>query len=131
MVLAGALLVGAADTRAARNGKRLGGSFMVTVVPVRRIDHNLFLARCETRGHDRDPEPHEAMTRSGLTGAATALSTVAAVIFAIACIHELSYASGHPDAYGPAMVIAWAAGAGALVSVAVALLSVASGRTDP
>jgi hypothetical protein len=42
-------------------------------------------------------------------------------------ITEINYASAHPFAYGPAKVIAWAAGAGALVSVAVADLASTSG----
>jgi hypothetical protein len=52
---------------------------------------------------------------------------VVSVIFVGVGVNELQYASNHPYAYGPAKVIAWGAGAGALLSVAVALL--ASGLT--
>ncbi len=45
---------------------------------------------------------------------------VAGVIFAGTGLNELSYVSDHPHAYGPAKVIAWACGAGLLVSIAVA-----------
>jgi hypothetical protein len=62
------------------------------------------------------------MSRSALVGAVIALSVVAAVVFVGVAVHELNYASGHPYAYGPAKVIAWGAGAGALLSVAVAVL---------
>ena len=52
-----------------------------------------------------------------------ALAAVAAVVFVGVTIDELSYASNHPYAYGPAKVIAWGAGAGAVLSVAVGLLA--------
>jgi hypothetical protein len=55
-------------------------------------------------------------------GAVVALSLVAFVLFAYVAIHELGYASDHPYAYGPAKVIATGAGAGALLSLAVAVL---------
>jgi hypothetical protein len=58
-----------------------------------------------------------------MLGAVVALAAVAAVIFVGVTIEELSYASSHPYAYGPAKVIAWGASAGALLSVAVALLA--------
>jgi hypothetical protein len=51
-----------------------------------------------------------------------ALAAVAAVVFIGVTIHELNYASGHPYAYGPAKVIAWASAAGAALSTAVGLL---------
>lgn len=64
-------------------------------------------------------------TRSTIAGAAIALAVVAALVFVGVGIHELKYASDHPYKYGPAKVIAWGAGAGALLSVAVALVAVA------
>lgn len=60
---------------------------------------------------------------SGITGAVITGAILAALVFAGAGIHELNYASDHPHAYGPAMVIAWMAGAGALLSLAVAGLA--------
>lgn len=62
------------------------------------------------------------MGRQGLGGLVFACSVVAAVVFGGVAVHELNYASDHPHAYGPAKVIAWAACAGALVSVAVAVV---------
>jgi len=59
-----------------------------------------------------------------------AAAAIAAAAFAGVAIHELDYASGHPYAYGPAKVIAWAGGAGALLSVAVGLLGFALTRSD-
>lgn len=51
------------------------------------------------------------------------MSVVAAVIFLGVMKTELDYVSAHPFAYGPAKVIAWGAGAGALISAAVGLLA--------
>jgi hypothetical protein len=58
-----------------------------------------------------------------LGGTVVILAIVAAIIFAGVGVHELNYASNHPYAYGPAKVIAWGAGAGLILSVAVALLA--------
>jgi Mn2+/Fe2+ NRAMP family transporter len=58
-----------------------------------------------------------------LGGAVIALAVVAAVISIGVAVHELQYAGDHPYAYGPAKVIAWGAGAGALLALAVALLA--------
>jgi hypothetical protein len=58
-------------------------------------------------------------------GAVAAVAVIAAVVFAGVGIHELSYASDHPHAYGPAKVIAWGACAGALLALAVAGLAFA------
>jgi hypothetical protein len=58
-------------------------------------------------------------------GAVAAIAVIAAVVFAGVGIHELNYASDHPYAYGPAKVIAWGAGAGVLLALAVAGLAVA------
>lgn len=60
-----------------------------------------------------------------ILGAVLALASLAAVVFVGVAIHELSYASAHAYAYGPAKVIAWAAGGGAVLAVAVALLALA------
>ena len=68
--------------------------------------------------------------RSALGGAVIAMAVVAAVVLIAVAVHELNYASAHPYAYGPAKVIAWGAGAGALLSVAVAILGYALTRAD-
>jgi hypothetical protein len=65
------------------------------------------------------------MSRASLLRVVMALAAVAAIIFIGVLIDELSYASGHPYAYGPAKVIAWGAGGGATLSVAVGLLAYA------
>jgi hypothetical protein len=70
------------------------------------------------------------MSRSALGGGVIALAVIAAVVFAGVAIHELNYASGHPHAYGPAKVIAWGGGAGAVLSIAVALLAYAVTNAD-
>lgn len=62
------------------------------------------------------------MSRSAIGGAIIALAGATFLVFAGVAIHELEYASDHPHAYGPAKVIAWGAGAGAVLSVAVGLL---------
>ena len=62
------------------------------------------------------------MTAETLRGVVIALAVIAAAIFIGVAVHELNYASDHPHRYGPAKVIAWGAGAGALLSTAVALL---------
>lgn len=51
------------------------------------------------------------------------MSVAAALIFLGVMKTELDYVSAHPFAYGPAKVIAWGAGAGALISAAVGLLA--------
>ena len=60
---------------------------------------------------------------SAALGVVTALSLVAFVVFAWVAFEEISYASAHPYAYGPAEVIAAAAAGGALLSVAVVVLA--------
>jgi hypothetical protein len=55
-------------------------------------------------------------------GVVVALSAVAFLVFCGVALNELEYASDHPFAYGPAKVIASCAGAGALVSVSLAVL---------
>lgn len=64
-------------------------------------------------------------SRPAIGGFVLALAAVAAVVFIGVAIHELNYASGHPYAYGPAKVIAWASGAGAALSAAVGLVGLA------
>jgi cation transporter-like permease len=73
-------------------------------------------------GADRD------MTRNTLGGAVMALALVAAVGFLGVAIHEFSYASDHPYAYGPAKVIAWGGCAGAVLCIAVVLVGYALTR---
>lgn len=67
---------------------------------------------------------------AALFGAVAAVALIAAVVFAGVGIHELSYASDHPYAYGPAKVIAWGAGAGALLALTVAGLAACLLRRD-
>ena len=62
---------------------------------------------------------------STICGAAIALAGVAVVVLVGVMVHELDYASSHPFRYGPAKVIAWTAGGGALTAAAVALLAFA------
>jgi len=52
------------------------------------------------------------------------LALASAVVFVGVAVTEINYVSGHPYAYGPAKVIAWAAGAGACISLAVSVLAV-------
>ena len=63
------------------------------------------------------------MRTSAIFGAVVALAAVAAVVLVAVAVHELDYASDHPYQYGPAKVIAWGAGAGALLALAVGLLA--------
>ena len=60
---------------------------------------------------------------STICGAAIALAGVAIVVLVGVMLHELDYASTHPFRYGPAKVIAWTAGGGALIAAAVTLLA--------
>ena len=66
--------------------------------------------------------------RSAVGGAVAALAVVACAIFVGVGVPELNYVSDHPYAYGPAKVIAWGAGAGAVLALAVAGLAVALAR---
>jgi len=70
------------------------------------------------------------MSPGALARLVIALAVVAAIIFAGVTLTELNYASGHPYAYGPAKIIAWAAGAGVVLSLAVAVLAHAAIRTE-
>jgi hypothetical protein len=70
------------------------------------------------------------VNRNALGGAVIAIAAVAALVFAGVAVHELDYASSHPYAYGPAKVIAWGGGAGALLSVAVGILGLIIVRSD-
>lgn len=67
---------------------------------------------------------------SGARNLVVGASAVAAIVFIGVAITEISYAGAHPFAYGPAKVIAWGAGAGALLSAAVALLAINLGPED-
>jgi hypothetical protein len=58
------------------------------------------------------------------------LAVVAAIVFVGVAVHEFSYANDHPYAYGPAEVIAWGAGAGALACMAIALVGYGLTRSD-
>jgi len=68
------------------------------------------------------------MSRGTLAGGVIALAAVACLMLIGVTAHELTYASDHPFRYGPAKVIATSAGAGALLSLAVALLAVLYAR---
>jgi hypothetical protein len=68
------------------------------------------------------------MNPSTVFSVVIALAGVACIVFLGVMFHELSYASGHPYAYGPAKVIAWGAGAGGALALGVALLAYV-GRT--
>lgn len=70
------------------------------------------------------------MSRGALGGAVVVLALASAAGFVGVGIHELNYASGHPYQYGPAKVIAWGAGAGALLALAVGLLGYALTRSE-
>jgi hypothetical protein len=78
-------------------------------------------------GQGEQLESSRETVRSGGSLAATlaasfALSIGAMVGFVGVAVHEFGYAGAHPYAYGPAKVIAWAACAGAVLALAVALL---------
>jgi hypothetical protein len=65
------------------------------------------------------------MRSSTILGAVIALAVVSALILVGVAVHEINYASSHPYRYGPAKVIAWAAGASAILGAAVGLLAFA------
>jgi hypothetical protein len=52
-------------------------------------------------------EANSLSVSSAALGGVLALALLALVLFTGVAIHELSYASDHPYAYGPAKVIAW------------------------
>ena len=56
------------------------------------------------------------------------LALVSAAILSYIAVHEFEYENRHPEAYGPANVIAWGAVAGALLAVTVAMLAYALRR---
>jgi hypothetical protein len=66
--------------------------------------------------------------RVALGGAVMALAVVAGVGFVAVALHEFTYASNHPYAYGPANVIAWGGCAGAVLCAAVVLVGYALTR---
>jgi len=51
------------------------------------------------------------------------LAYAATALFAYVAFHEISYAVDHPNSYGPAVVVAIGGIAGALTSIAVALMA--------
>jgi hypothetical protein len=63
-----------------------------------------------------------------MLGFVAALAFVAFAVFVGVTVHEIDYANSHPYAFGPAHVIAWSAGGGALLSGAVGLLAFALAR---
>jgi hypothetical protein len=63
------------------------------------------------------------MRTSTVFGAVVALAAICGLALAGVAVHEISYASAHPYRYGPAKVIATAAGAGAVLSMSVGLLA--------
>jgi hypothetical protein len=77
-----------------------------------------------------NPVTRERGSRGLIGGLVVATAAFATIVFAGVAIHELNYASVHPYAYGPAKVIAWAGGAGALLSIAVGALGFTLTRSD-
>lgn len=71
--------------------------------------------------------------RGALQASVIVLLALALTVFAGETIHELHYADVHPDAYGPAKVIALACGAGAVLALAagIALFTTMSTRDVP
>jgi hypothetical protein len=63
------------------------------------------------------------MTRESTRIVVICMAVAAGLIFAGVAKTELAYVSSHPYAFGPAKVIAWGAGAGVLISLAVGLLA--------
>lgn len=63
------------------------------------------------------------MARETIRTVVICMAVAAALIFAGVTKTELDYVSAHPYAFGPAKVIAWGAGAGLLISLAVGLLA--------
>ena len=63
-------------------------------------------------------------------GFSLGLALVAGFVFIGVGLTELSYVSDHPYAYGPAKVIAWAAGGGLALAVAVTVAAAAFLRSD-
>ena len=58
------------------------------------------------------------ISRSALRAVVLVLIALALTIFAGEAIHEIHYVDTHPDAYGPAKVIALACGGGAVLALA-------------
>lgn len=70
------------------------------------------------------------MTNNNATirGWVITLAAISAVILVGVAFTEIRYVRDHPYAYGPAKVIAYAAGAGALLAIAVGMLAHAALR---
>jgi hypothetical protein len=66
----------------------------------------------------------------GACSIAIGLCLITLLIFVGVAITEINYVNGHPYAYGPAKVIAWSGGAGAILSVAAGLVAIALLRRD-
>jgi hypothetical protein len=81
------------------------------------------LRRCHTGGTGRKGSQGSGRQRRGYW-------RLSARELALA-IHEFNYASDHHYAYGPAKVIAWGGCAGAVLSIAVAVLAFALTRPEP
>ncbi len=62
---------------------------------------------------------------SAVAGAIIVLGVIATFIFAGVAITEIDYVNDHPYRYGPAKVIAWAAGGGLVLALALVLVGVA------
>lgn len=99
---------------------------------------SLALAAWIARGRTLRPqtEPgggtsHVAAGGSALGGFVLALAFVCLVIFCGVLLSEVSYVHSHRFGYGPAKVIAWTAGAGAVLSVSMGLIAVALVRSRP
>ena len=71
--------------------------------------------------------------RGALQAVVIVLLALALTVFVGETIHELHYADVHPDAYGPAKVIALACGAGAVLAIAagIALLTLMRASAIP
>jgi len=67
---------------------------------------------------------------STIRGFVLGLLVLAGALFAVEALHELSYASSHPYAYGPAKVIATVCGAGLALTVALGLVVMVLLRQD-
>lgn len=71
-----------------------------------------------------------AINKASICRWVIALASISALVFAGVAFTEVRYIRDHPYAYGPAKVIAYAGGAGAVLSVAVAMLARAVGFAE-
>ena len=70
------------------------------------------------------------MRSPAVAGFAAALALVAFCMFVGVAITEINYVDDHRYRYGPAKVIAWGAGGGAVLALAVGSLALAVLRTN-